>query len=166
MAGQSQTLRELIENHPLTTDDIKLMFNVSDQYVIPYQQTHVRKCALVLYNTEGRPSASQEADDLTQSLATAGFDTRLKEWKRDLDVVVTDALPVIEPAKLSLLVICIMTHGTAGMLMGSNNYTESISDILQHLKDMLPVNLPLVSCLLCEVSRVPTTCENILVLPS
>ena len=39
--GLPQTLRELIENHPLDTEDVKLLSLHSDQYIIPYVQTHV-----------------------------------------------------------------------------------------------------------------------------
>ena len=146
--GPPQTLRELIDNHPLDTEDIKLLSVHSDQYIIPYIQTYVKRCALVLYSTEGRINATEEADVMYQSLVSAGFDTKRVEWARDLPLVIIPLLSELVSQGVSLLVISIMCHGKAGMLTGSGNYKVSISDILQVLRERLPSSMPLVSCFL------------------
>ena len=146
--GPPQTLRELIENHPLDTEDIKLLSVHSDQYIIPYIQTYVKRCALVLFSTEERINATEEADVMSQSLVSAGFDTKRVEWTRDLPLVIIPLLSELVSQGVSLLVISIMCHGKAGMLTGSGNYKVSISDILQVLRERLPSSLPLVSCFL------------------
>lgn len=140
-------MRQLVENYPLSTDDIKLLFNHSDQYIIPYFQTEVKRCGLVLYNVENRDNAVDEADIMVEGLLKAGFHTKMTKWRsaEDLCHIIVAQLKQLVSQGLSLLVVSIMSHGAAGILCGSDDSTVSISDILSIFQQSLPEHVPLVS---------------------
>ena len=75
LLDKSLILEELIVTHPLNTDDITKLFDLSDRYPIPYHQTNVKIYGLVLYNTESREGAESEAKTMNDCLVTAGFHT-------------------------------------------------------------------------------------------
>ena len=148
--GQSQMIKELIENHPLTCDDIKQLIDKSDQYVIPAITTHVKRCALVLYNTDKRENAEAEATTMHDNLVQAGFETKKEVWESALDIrtLICDLLKEVPPEGLSLLVVSIMSHGLFGTLTGKDGSMISINDILDILNITVPDHIPLV----CSVS--------------
>ena len=108
----------------------------------------MQRCGLVLYNTENREGAESEAKTMNGCLVTAGFHTKMKEWKYSyelfLEISETQMAELVTNG-LSLLVVSIMSHGTAGMLRGSGGTVVPISGILSSLKSRLPDKLPLVS---------------------
>ena len=81
LSDKSLILEELIATHPLDTDDITHLFDLSDRYIVPYLQTNVKRYGIVLYNTENREGAESEAKTMNNCLVTAGFHTKMKEWK-------------------------------------------------------------------------------------
>ena len=143
-------IKELIENHLLTYDDIKLLFSHSDLYIIPHIETHVKRCALVLYNTENRDNAEVEAKTMHENLVKAGFETKREEWESawDIRTLISNLLKEVLPEGLSLLVVSIMSHGLFGMLTGKDDSMISINDILDILNITVPEHIPLV----CSVS--------------
>ena len=80
---------------------------------------------------------------MNDCLMKAGFHTKKKEWKfsHELFLDFTELMS----CGLSLLVVSIMSHGTAGTLKDSRGSMIAISDILSSLKAKLPEKLPLVS---------------------
>ena len=149
-------LEELIATHSLDTDDITQLFDQSDRYIIPYLQSHVKRCGIVLYNTEDRQGAESEAKTMTDCLVKAGFHTKMKEWKDSKDLFTEINRAAIEELVsngLSLLVVSIMSHGTAGTLRDSGGSVIAISSVLHELRVLLPENMPLVSrdfkCISC-----------------
>ena len=146
-AGKSSILEELVEKHSLDKDDIKQLFDHSDRYIIPYQQIHVKRFGLVLYNTKNRDGAEAEAKVMNESLVQTGFATRMKEWTYSYELfgeMSETAIVEMVSNGLSLLVISIMSHGTAGMLRDSGGSAIAITEVLSHLKSKLPEKLPLV----------------------
>ena len=139
-------LQELMEKHALDDEDIKLLFTRSDQYIVPYLQTHVKRCGLVLYNTNNRENAIEEANEMESSLITSGFQTKKIEWENacGLPSMINEQLEELVAHGVSLLVVSIMSHGTAGMLRVHNDTKISISNILKTLKMKLPEHIPLV----------------------
>ena len=104
----------------------------------------MKRCGLVLYNTEDRQGADSEAKTMTDCLVKAGFHTRIKEWKDSKDLFTEINRAAIEELVsngLSLLVVSIMSHGAA------------ITSVLHDLRVLLPKNMPLVSrdfeCISC-----------------
>ena len=142
-------IKELIENQQLSSYDINLLFNHSDQYMVPHIQTQVKRCALVLYNTDKRENAEVEATTMADNLLLAGFDTKKEKWERAhlLPHTIHPLLDEVISKGLSLLVISIMSHGSVGMLRGCDDSKIPITDILELLKDTLPEHIPLVSAI-------------------
>jgi hypothetical protein len=155
LIDESKILKELIEKHPLDTKDIKLLFDHSDQYIIPHQETHVKRCGLVLFNSDNREGAAKEANAMSESLTKSGIQTKTVEWKRDYDLFaeIHDELTGLISDGLSLLIVSIMSHGTAGILTGINDSKIAISDVLKTLRVKLPKHIPLVSCIPTEFPR-------------
>lgn len=155
LIDESKILKELIEKHPLDTKDIKLLFDHSDQYIIPHQETHVKRCGLVLFNSDNREGAAKEANAMSESLTKSGIQTKTVEWKRDYDLFaeIHDELTGLISDGLSLLIVSIMSHGTAGILTGINDSKIAISDVLKTLRVKLPKHIPLVSCISTEFPR-------------
>jgi hypothetical protein len=147
LADETQVIRQLAENYPLNTEDIKLLFDHSDQYIIPYLQTETKRCGLVLYNTEGRDGAMEEASNMEDGLVHAGIQTQKIEWKSadELPNVIIAQLRELIPQGLSLLVVSIMSHGCAGILSGSNNSTVPIYYLLSILEGIATAHVPMVS---------------------
>lgn len=138
-------IEELARRYILGPEDIKTLSRLSDKYIRPWRQEKVKQWALVFYNTHKREGAAQEAENMALSLEEAGFSCVLEEWKcrqtllqrlqKHLDHIAN---------KLSLLTVCVMSHGITGNLVDSNAQQLAISDIL-HLIDLtLPKHIPLV----------------------
>lgn len=87
---------------------------------------------------------------MEDALTTAGIETNKTEWSRAIDLFDTMKTQIDEflSRGLSLLVISIMSHGTAGMLAGSDGTQAFISDIFSELQNKLPDHIPLVSLLI------------------
>ena len=119
LSDTSLILEELIAAHPLNTDDITKLFDLSDRYVIPYLQTNVKRYGLVLFNTENREGAESEAKTMGDCLVKAGFHTKMKEWNYPHELFVEISEPQI---------------------------TELVT-ILSSLRSSLPGKIPLVSSL-------------------
>ena len=157
--GKSGILDELIQSQHLTTDDIKLLFDHSDRYIIPHLQTHMKRYGLVLYNPADREGAESEANAMNECLNKAGFHTRIKQWKHTYELneeTCITRMQELAAEGLSLLVVCIMSHGTAGVLRDSGGAAMPITDILSNMRIGLPECLPLV--------RNPVLFENMLLI--
>ena len=149
-AGKKKILTGLIEKHPLTADQLAQLFTLSDTYIVPWQQHNVKRCALVLYNPEGRQKgfdAVKEANLMESHLQKARFTTRKIEWTDALalrNIIMSETDDFINGG-VSMLFIVIMTHGRVGMLIGSNNTKMPITDVLSILNEKIPSRIPLVS---------------------
>ena len=147
-AGKSSVLEELIKKHSLDKDDIKQLFDHSDRYIIPYQQIHVKRFGLVLYNTENRDGAEAEAKIMNKSLVETGFATRMKEWTYSYELfgeMSETTLAEMVSNGLSLLVISIMSHGTAGTLRSEDgDGCVLINDLMVILTRNVREDLPTV----------------------
>ena len=73
-----------------------------------------RKFGLILYNPSDRDGAVEEADNLQSGLQAVGCQVFREEWitKRELSTLIDEG--VRKAAGCSLLVVCIMSLGTAG----------------------------------------------------
>ena len=118
----------------------------SRRYIIPYNQTYTRRHAIILYNTEKREGAVEEADNMHQALQAAGFHCLQANWSQTAQLseklknIITDIL-----SSCSLLNVCIMCHGHRGTLRGDGGSRLLINDLLNLLWKQLPPHLPLVS---------------------
>lgn len=97
-----------------------------------------------MFNSKNREGAAEEASDMEKSLVKSGFETKTTEW-REYDLFLEIRSQLTDLTDLSLLVISIMSHGTAGSLTGNNNCSMSITDLLGLLSELVPKHIPLVS---------------------
>ena len=135
-----------MKNLPLTASDIDSLFDHSESYIVPTRQDHVSWHGIVLYNTVNRVNALEEAEKMKESLSKAGFGTVMKEWSSTFSLrqEFMDELKDCKE-KLSLLFVCIMSHGRVGRVAGAENTEINISDIIILLDNILPKKLLLVS---------------------
>ena len=105
----------------------------------------MRQQALIFYNEDDRDGAEEEADNLSQSLIITGCDVIKQVWSEVLQLrsMITDHLLQTRHTS-SVLILCLMSHGSMGCLKGSDGKV-SINNILKQVCDIIPQHIPLVS---------------------
>ena len=100
---------------------------------------------MILFRSEGRQGAVAEADDLEQALLTTGCDVIKMEWSEaaELHNMIESALSRIV-ADCSLLIVCLMSHGSRGALADCHGKRIPVNDILHQFSISLPQEIPLV----------------------
>ena len=135
-------IKELAEREPLTIPNIQELSPHSSQFILPYNQKISKRYGLILYTTYNRPGAQEEADNMEQSLHTAGFDVEKTEWK---DTYILNSSLEQIARDCSLLVMCLMSHGSRGVLHGGDSHgIIRIYDVLQHLSQLIAEFIPMV----------------------
>ena len=74
------------------------------------------KYGLILYNPSDRDGAVKEADTVQSGLQSVGCQVIRAEWKKKAEIYSLIDDGARRAAKGSLLIVCIMSHGTAGTL--------------------------------------------------
>ena len=103
------------------------------------------KYGLILYNPSDRDGAVEEADNLQSGLQAVGCQVIRAEWttKPEIYRLIDDGAR--RAAEGSLLIVCIMSHGTAGTLRSEDgDKCVLINDLIVILTRNLPDNLPMV----------------------
>ena len=138
-------IQRITETESLTTEQIQQLSPHSSQYIIPYKQKKSKRYGLILFSLEGRQGAVAEADDLEQALLTTGCDVIKMEWSEatELHNMIESALSRIV-ADCSLLIVCLMSHGSRGALADSHNKSIPVNHILHQFSFSLPEEIPLV----------------------
>ena len=77
---QNDKLTDIIENEPLTTDQIKQLSSLGDRYIVPFNQTNSKTYTIILHNTKNRPGGDTEADVMEQAMRDTGSDVIKIEW--------------------------------------------------------------------------------------
>ena len=105
-----------------------------------------KKFGLILYNPSDRDGAVEKADNLQSGLQAVGCQVFREEWttKRELSTLIDKG--VRQAAGCSLLVVCIMSHGTAGTLtcQDDNGYIV-FNDVLLEFTRKVAKDVPMVS---------------------
>ena len=143
--AQQQKIVQIIEQEPLSAGHIEELSPYSTQYVIPHNQTRMKRYGLILYNKQHRHGAEEEADNFKQALEAAGCDVTKLEWTNaaELGSMIDSSLEGIV-GDCSLLIVAVMTHGYRGALRGSGSSEIPINNILFQLQYTLPKHTPLV----------------------
>ena len=138
-------IQRITETESLTTEQIQQLSPHSSQYIIPYKQKKSKRYGLILFRSEGRQGAVAEADDLEQALQTTGCDVIKMEWSEatELHNMIESALSRIV-ADCSLLIVCLMSHGSRGALADSHRKSIPVNHILHQFSFSLPQEIPLV----------------------
>ena len=99
---------------------------------------------MILYNPSDRDGAVEEADNLQSGLQAVGCQVFREEWttKRELSTLIDKG--VKKAAGCSLLVVCIMSHGTAGTLKFQDGYIV-FNDVLLEFTRKVAKDVPMVS---------------------
>ena len=80
IAEQNEKLTDIIENEPLTTDQIEQLSSLGDRYIVPFNQTNSKTYTIILHNTYHRPGGDTEADVMEQAMRDAGSEVIKIEW--------------------------------------------------------------------------------------
>lgn len=101
---------------------------------------------MILYNQDGRPGADDEAEKLEQSLQAAHCETHKLKWINASDIwnLMNKTFDTIQ-GNISLMILCIMSHGYKGFVTGADRSETSLENILHKLNQKLLDNIPLVS---------------------
>ena len=147
LGQRSQLIQELQEQEPLTMADVQRLSSQSINYIIPYNQEKSKRFGLILYSSHHRRGAEDEADKLEQSLHTAGCDKVFKlQWSQaeELHNMIDSSVADIK-ASCSLLIVCLMSHGSRGCVQSGQGEFIPVNQILHQLTLALPDHVPLVS---------------------
>ena len=134
-----------MRTEPLNIENIQKLSPYSTKYVIPYNQRKAKQFGLVLYNLSNRHGGSEEAKALEEFLISVGCDELKLEWSdaRALTSIVESSLKS-RVKECSLLIVCIMAHGSRGVIYGSEGKSLAVNEILQVLDHILPSTIPMV----------------------
>lgn len=145
MILDKMNLLSQVSDLPLTTQDIKSLYNHIDRYVIPRNQMCVKQYAFVFFNEDDRVDAKEEASNFSDALKEAGCQSTNTVWSKVkvLQQMIHDA---VNDAKdnSSLLIVGVMSHGKTGCLVGSDGEL-SVNTILRLISADLPSDIPLVN---------------------
>ena len=102
-------------------------------------------CGLIFYNPTAREGAKEEADYLESGMEAAGCQLVIKKpWttKQQLAELIRGKLEVI---KCKLLMVGIMSHGSAGVLRcEDDDHKVVFNDVLLEFTRRLPKEIPMV----------------------
>ena len=138
-------IQRITETESLTTEQIQQLSPHSSQYIIPYKQKKSKRYGVILFRSEGRRGAVAEADNLEQALLIAGCDVIKMEWSEAVELhnMIESALSRIV-TDCSLLIVCLMSHGSRGALADSHGQSIPVNHILHQFSFSLPQEIPLV----------------------
>ena len=93
-----------------------------------------------------RPGVTEEAGDMKRALKEAGFEAATYMWKNkeELFSAINENLTQEKAENSSILICCIMAHGTRGAVLDSEGKPLPVNAIIHNLSSKLPTNLPLV----------------------
>lgn len=136
-------LHEVVEQEPLTTDHIKVLFDHDPNYSIPDNQTTSKMYGIILVDSEVR-AADGDACRLEEALQNLGctmvLSPKLTELK-ELKNLIESSLETVAGG-CSLMIICLLSCG-----IRQRELNAVVRD-LQPSTSTLPSHVPLVSLLL------------------
>ena len=156
----SAMLRGTTENEPLNQRQIEELELYSSRYVIPHNQAKTKRYGLILYNSNHRHGANEEAGNFKHALQIAGCDVIMVQWSNtsELSSMIDRCLARIVD-DCSLLIVAVMSHGYTGVLRGSAGSEIPINNILFKFQRLLPEHLPLVCQLLVYEIDFLSSCD-------
>ena len=138
-------IQNITETESLTRDQIQQLSPHSSQYIIPHKQKNSKRYGLILFSTADRQGAVAEADDLEHALQTTGCDVIKMEWSdaAELHNMIESALSRIA-VDCSLLIVCLMSHGSRGEIASSHGEKMCVNDVLHKLSFQMSIDTPMV----------------------
>ena len=137
-------------------EQIQQLSSHSSQYIIPHEQQKSKRYGLILFSSEDKLGAFEEADGLEQALQASGCDVIKMEWfdAVELHNMIDSAMTRIV-GDCSLLIVCLMSHGSRGVISGSCGGRVSVNDILHNLKLSVPNDMciPMVGLFVAKPCR-------------
>ena len=145
ISEKGQKIDMIIQTEVLTINGIERFSPHCSQYLIPYNEGLGKRYALILYNLTQRSGGEAEADYLEAALNTAGCDVIKLEWQdtSELHNLIDSSLILISKS-CSLLVVCLLSHGSRGSMIGSQGKEKPVDEILNQLNHLLSEFIPLV----------------------
>ena len=143
-----EKVENIIEEEPLSLSQVQELFpHYSGRYIIPHAQQHCKMHAIILYNATNRPGAENEAKNLDDALKAAGYGERTGlQWTKasELHNMIESCVDAVVNT-CSLLMVCLMSHGSIGSLEAGGGNRTQVNSILHQLKQKLRLKIPLVS---------------------
>ena len=136
----------------LNTDDrtlsryqLDLLYSYAANYPIPNNQRRAKKVAMVCYNTIQREGALEEAERLEDAFDGLGFLVLKCCWTHFNELLnwITDQLLMLDK-EISLLVVCTMSHGFRGHMVGKEGSHGEITNLLHRVQSDISTTTPLV----------------------
>lgn len=139
-------LQKLIEQEPLNQQHIECLSPFSSEYIAPINTKHVRPYCLIFYNEHDREGAREEANTLNEGFACKGFDVQMQNWEHTNHLLhrISASIDAVSDS-CSIMVISILAHGQHGMVRGVEKSEITFNDVVEKIKQKLPVHIPLVS---------------------
>ena len=103
--------------------------------------------AFLFYNIRDRTGADEEATKLHESLRYIGFTSKRVQWDfvTTLPHTIHETLSCLHTDAVSVVMVCIMSHGKLGTISDSAGSQIPVNYILHQLTDILPQEATLVS---------------------
>ena len=140
-----RSIDELPRMQPLSNQQIKLVYPLSDSYVIPSNMARSRPYAIIGYNTNKRPGAEREARILETAFKTSKFSVDKFNWEyfwQLLNGLSTTLRKICD--NCSAVFVSVMCHGFRGNLQGNEGSYGPINELLNIVEEKLPPWIPVV----------------------
>ena len=116
------------------------------------------KYGLILYNPSDRDGALEEADNLQSGLKAVGCQVFKAEWTTKAEISKQNKDGLQRITDCTLLIVCIMSHGTAGALRcDDDNRSVALNDVMFEFTRKLPPELPMVRTLCSFLTNIHVT---------
>ena len=139
-------INRVISEDPLQMAHVKQLHPHTSHYVIPKNQKYLKMFGVVIYMTEMRAGAEEEANGISTALKEAGFTVVERKWQSGtrLESILKQIL-LEYASQSSVFLLCLMSHGNAGILRGPDDEKTNLNDLLLIATYYLPPKVPLVS---------------------
>lgn len=147
-------MQKLAQCHPHPVKALAKLTPHTSQVVVPKNSNNLIRFALILYNTQERIGAKDEATLLEEGLSHVGFEVTSHEWKTAAELVEkTRAHLRKQRDRCSVVFMSIMSHGHNGVLRGTGNSAISVNSLLRLTSDIIQPHIPMVSSLNPSLDR-------------
>ena len=139
-------MQKLAQCHPHPVKALAKLSPHTSQVIVPKNSKNLIRFALILYNTQERIGAKDEAMLLEEGLSHVGFEVTSQEWKTSAELKEKTRTHLSEQRdRCSIVFMSIMSHGHNGVLRGTGNSAISVNSVLQLTSDIIQPQIPMVS---------------------
>ena len=139
-------MQKVAQCHPHPVKALAKLSPHTSQVIVPKNSKNLIRFALILYNTQERIGAKDEATLLEEGLSHVGFEVTSQEWKTSAELKEKTRTHLREQRdRCSIVFMSIMSNGHNGVLRGTGNSAISVNSVLQLTSDIIQPHIPMVS---------------------